>query len=164
MTRHAWTKGFQSQFQTITPIQKRALNSREEEEQQVLVIKWAGLKRYKGQPLSEFIHHSPNGGKREVKTDSRGNKYCPEGAKLKAMGTRPGFPDLTLYIARGAFHGLYIEMKAKGGSLTREQKDYQALLRGEGYKVVVCYSASEAIQVIEDYLALPACVIAGIEG
>lgn len=165
MTRNAWTRGYQAQFKPITPIQKRALNSKEEEEQQIIVIQWADLKRYKGQPLSEFIHHSPNGGKREVKTDSKGNRYCPTGAKLKAMGTRPGFPDLTIHIARGLFHGLYIEMKARSGSLSKEQKDYQALLKGEGYMVVVCYSADEAIRVIENYLALPAFVVVeGITG
>lgn len=161
MSRNAWTKGYHCNFQTITPIQKRALHSQEEEEQQIMVIQWATLKRYKGQPLNEFIHHSPNGGKREIKTDAKGNRYCPTGAKLKAMGTRAGFPDLIIYIARGEYHGLYIEMKAKSGSLTREQKAYQALLEGEGYKVKTCFSADEAIRVIEGYLALPVCLIEG---
>lgn len=154
MTRKNWTAAFPS----LTGFQKSILSepvTPDEESEQARVVEWAGYIQYKSGRLSDYLHHSPNGGQRPTKTDSKGNTYCPEGAKLKRMGTRKGFLDLILPIARGGYIGLFVEMKAKSGKPSPEQKKEIPRMQGEGYQVHVCHSANAAIKVIEAYMSLP---------
>lgn len=84
-----------------------------------------------------------------------GNATARHGARLKAEGRRKGVPDLCLPVSRGGYHGLYLEMKAAGGSLTREQVDWIAALRGQGYKAVCVKGFAAARFEIVAYLELP---------
>ena len=68
------------------------------------------------------------------------------------MGVKAGVPDVTIAIAAGGFHGLYVEMKAIGGRLSPEQRDLHELLRAQGYRVDVCFGWHEATRAIERYL------------
>jgi hypothetical protein len=86
-------------------------------------------------------HHSPNGGKRDWHT----------GAKLKAMGTSAGFPDLFLPYARKGYHGLFCEVKALDGHVSQVQREWLALLTAEGYYAFVAYGAAEFIRLTEKY-------------
>lgn len=88
--------------------------------------------------------HIPNEGKRS-------EAY---GAQLKRLGLRPGFPDLFVPLARGKYHGLFIEMKYGEGRPTPEQKKWLLDLSAEGYACAVCYSAAEAIRIITKYKGL----------
>ncbi|HCA5286865.1 TPA: VRR-NUC domain-containing protein [Acinetobacter nosocomialis] len=126
--------------------QKRRLLGLEpsEDESQMCVLDWAKLQRWKKGTLADYIHHSPNGGKRSKS----------EAARFKKMGTKPGFPDLFLPIAMGPFNGLFIEMKVSTGKVSISQKAYIPLLVDEGYRVDVCYSAQGAINLIKSYLEL----------
>lgn len=127
-----------------------------EDDEQMVVIKWADQFVYfDGEPLSRFIHHSPNGGKRETKTNANGQTYCPEGARLKKMGTLKGFPDLFLYIPRGGYCGLFVEMKVKGGSTSFEQRAIHKRMMGVGYYAAVCFGSVDTIALIKKYMALP---------
>ena len=90
------------------------------------------------------IYHIANEGKRSTVT----------GARLKAIGLRPGFPDLCVPMARGKYHSLYIEMKAKGGKLSQDQKTWLSILKQEGHATAVCYGFDEAIKIIEQYIKL----------
>lgn len=55
-------------------------------------------------------------------------------AKAKRLGTRKGVADVCLPVARGAHHGLYIEMKRQsGGVLSGEQKAFRDFVIAEGY-------------------------------
>ena len=73
--------------------------------------------------------------------------------KLKAEGVRAGVPDLFLPVASRGMHGLWIELKrANGGRVSPEQEGWAKALIGQGYCVVVCYGADEAIQQIRGYL------------
>ena len=86
--------------------------------------------------------HIPNEGKRSA-------RY---GAELKRLGMRRGFPDLFFPIPNKAFHGLFVEMKYGKGRLSEDQKAWLSILDERGYACLVCYSCSDAIKVIENYL------------
>ena len=100
--------------------------------------------------LSHFIHHSPNGGYRSGR----------EGRNFKLMGTKAGFPDLFIFIPKGGYHGLFIELKTPKGKTRQAGKvsDNQEMminrLNAVGYKVVVAYGAIEAIDEIKAYLGI----------
>lgn len=62
------------------------------------------------------------------------------------MGTKAGFPDLFIFIPKGGYHGLFIELKNQEMMINR--------LNAVGYKVVVAYGAIEAIDEIKAYLGI----------
>lgn len=74
--------------------------NREAEEQEALFV-WAEYQSAAHTEL-KLLYHIPNEGKRSV-------SY---GAALRRQGMKRGVPDLCLPVARGRYHGLYIEMKA----------------------------------------------------
>jgi hypothetical protein len=56
-------------------------------------------------------------------------------------------------VARGAYHGLYIELKRRhGGKVTPEQREWIDDLSKQGYAAIVCHGFDEAVSVIEEYL------------
>lgn len=135
-----------------------------EDAEQTAYMDWAGLYPYEKTTLSEFIHHSPNGGHRPTFVTSKGLRVCPEGAKLKQMGTKAGFPDLEVFVAHGGYFGLYIEMKKKRGPSARQnQRQVHALLRSQGYLVLVCHGADAAIKATKRYMAMPKTVTVKME-
>jgi hypothetical protein len=92
---------------------------------------------------ADWMHHSPNGGQRNAAT----------GARLKAAGTRRGFPDVCWYIRRGEFSGLAIELKALGGRVTNEQTQWLDHLASEGWLTALCFSLTAAQETINAYFA-----------
>lgn len=87
----------------------------------------------------------PNGGYRDY--------Y--EGAKLKRMGVKSGVPDLCICLARGGYHGLYIELKRIfGGKLSDTQLVWRDILIKEGYMWREAKGSGECIRIVEDYLIL----------
>jgi len=74
--------------------------------------------------------------------------------KMKCQGLKKGFPDISLPVARGEFHGLFIEMKFGKNKQSPEQKEWEAALTVQGYKYSLAYSGSSAVQIIKDYLNL----------
>lgn len=121
-----------------------------EDSEQMAIMTWARWQSWGDGKLADYLHHSPNGGKRHIKTAQ----------KFKAMGTQAGFPDLFLFIPHGGYHGLFIELKrpkSQGkaqGRLSDSQKAMMAKLGDQGYRAVVCYGYDEAIQTIRDYLGI----------
>lgn len=112
-----------------------------EHAEQVALMQWARIqaKRYPGLDL---LHAIPNGGARNAIT----------GAKLKAEGVKPGVPDLHLPVPLHGRPGLYLELKRKAGSaVTPAQREWHAALAAQGYAVVVCRGARDAIEAIEAY-------------
>lgn len=113
-----------------------------EDTEQAHIFSWAAWASGK-YPELDLMHHIPNGGKRSKS----------EAARFKAQGVKAGVPDIFLPCARGGYHGLYIELKrTKGGKLSAAQKEWIDALRGQGYKVIVCYGFDEAREVIISYL------------
>ena len=74
------------------------------------------------------------------------------------MGVKAGVPDLFLPVARGAYHGFFIEMKREtGGKVSPEQKEWHQRLIGQGYAVMVCHGCEEAVSALNDYLGEGRC-------
>lgn len=83
------------------------------------------------------------------------NGQYRSGQRMEA-GLRAGIPDLFLPCPRGRYHGLFLELKVKPNKTTKRQEEWHARLREQGYKVVVVYDeADKALEVIEEYLAMP---------
>lgn len=94
------------------------------------------------QHLSWSLFHVPNGGKRN----------SVEAAKFKAMGVRPGVPDLMLVIPRGGYHYLALELKVGKNKQTENQKWYQSKMTENGGKYVVIRSLDDFIDTVNAYL------------
>ena len=90
------------------------------------------------------MYHIPNEGKRSQSA----------GARLKREGLKPGVPDLCLPVARGTYHGMYIELKRIGETARKEQEQWITGLREQGYAAFVCQGWDSARRLIEDYLKL----------
>ena len=112
-----------------------------EDEEQTAVFSWAEIMRERWPELG-LMHHIPNGGKRSKS----------EAARFRGMGVRAGVSDIYLPCARCGYHGLYVEMKALDGQVSREQGVFLAAVSEQGYLGVVCYGAEQAIKVISGYL------------
>ncbi len=109
--------------------------------EQSALLQWTAYNSGK-YPELELLFHIPNGGSR--------NKM--EAYNLKKQGVKAGVPDLFLPVARGKYHGLFIEMKAGKNTTTEKQNKWIDELRKQNYKVEVCYSCEIAIMVLENYL------------
>lgn len=95
-------------------------------------------------PELKWLYHIPNGGSR--------NKV--EAVKLKQMGVKAGVSDLCLPYPKGIYCGLYIEMKYGDGRQQQSQKEFLKDMAAAGHFVATCYSAEEAVKVIEEYCNL----------
>lgn len=73
-------------------------------------------------------------------------------ARLKALGLKPGVPDLFLPVARRTFHGMAIEMKRKGEFVAPIQREWLDNLALQGYATAVCYDCEQAMAVLLEYL------------
>ena len=118
---------------------KKPTYASSEEAEQIAVIQYCDL-------LGIPVTHTANEGKRSA----------AYGARLKRMGLRPGFPDLLITRARGGYHGFAIEMKYGDNKPTKDQIQWLNTLEGEGYATAVCYTAADAIRLIEKYNKLGA--------
>lgn len=96
-------------------------------------------------PELEYMHHVPNGGKRDAAT----------AVALKRQGVKASVPDIVLPAPRAEYHGLYIELKAGKNTITQKQKDWLKFLHRQGYYTAVCYGWQRAAELIEQYLLKP---------
>lgn len=96
-------------------------------------------------PELSLLFAIPNGGQRSKATAGR----------LKAEGVRAGVPDLFLPVARGCYHGMFVELKRSDHSNHESplQVAWRKRLTAEGYHCVVAYGAVEAMQSILEYIA-----------
>lgn len=120
--------------------------TRGEEIEQARVIKWSHKVAVRNlMPALRWLHHSPNGGKRDGLA----------GAQMKALGVKPGWPDLILPFSNQPFtHGLVIEMKSATGSTSDTQKEWLEHFEAQGWVVKVARSAQEARTILCQYLGI----------
>jgi VRR-NUC domain len=74
---------------------------------------------------------------------------------MKRTGTRAGVPDIFWPVARGRYHGLFIEMKRAGVTKpSKEQAEWIEALEAQGYCCRVCSGCADALAVAQAYDAL----------
>lgn len=111
---------------------------------QMAVMQWSAFNRERF-PELRWLFAIPNGGGRSAR----------QGAMLKAEGVKGGVCDLMLPVARGQFHGLFIEMKRENGKpsdISQNQKDFIDFVILGGYRAHVAFGWRDAVQCIESYL------------
>ena len=117
--------------------------ARNEDIEQQTLIKWSQQPSIRKEfPELKLMFHIPN----ERKCDPR------EGKRLKLMGVKSGVPDLMLPVARGRYHGLFIELKSGNGRPTDNQIWWKKELEGQKYMSAICYGWVQASEVILQYL------------
>lgn len=111
------------------------------------LVAWIdGLVLEDGTRPGQYFAHIPNGGARTA----------IEGAILKGQGVRKGWPDYTLDMPRGRYHGMRLELKAEDGDKPdKEQLEILHRLEKQGYAVAVCWGYVEARNEITAYLSEP---------
>lgn len=112
---------------------------------QIRVYQWF---KYQYPEFEYLCNHPPNGGGRDIR----------EAALFKKMGTQAGMPDLMFCIARGGYHGMHVELKLPGEKLNQNQRKVIKALRSQDYYCIVCYSDSDAMDAIKDYLDSKVCL------
>jgi hypothetical protein len=123
-----------------------------EHQEQSMLFQWAELAKGKHSELA-WLFAIPN-------FSGRLGKVPPIAAikqaqKLNAEGRKKGVPDVMLPVARGKYHGLFVELKrTKGGDISLEQLSWHSWLERQGYLVFVALGWEQARDVILDYLAL----------
>lgn len=91
-----------------------------------------------------LLHHSPNEGLLM--------KHDRDGAKRKAMGMRPGFPDFIFLLPNRQHPYLALELKSEKGRQSDHQKEYQLAVEQAGGKYVIVRSLDEFIGQINAYM------------
>ena len=112
-----------------------------EDTEQETVVQWARMMSGRWPELG-LLHHIPNGGSRNKK----------EAVKLKRMGVLAGVADLHLPVSRSGYHSIYIEMKFDDGRLSKSQKEFLKAASYERNYCIVCYSAADAIEILDKYI------------
>lgn len=91
-----------------------------------------------------LLHHSPNEGLLM--------KHDRDGAKRKAMGMRPGFPDFIFLMPNRQYPYLAMELKSEKGRQSDHQKEYQQAVENAGGRYRVIRSLDEFMTEINGYL------------
>lgn len=113
----------------------------EAQEQTAVISWWRYACRIYGVPECSLLHIA-----------NEGSGSAARGRLQKRQGVRAGVADLFLSVPRGAFSGLWIEMKRKGGRVRPEQREFLREMQALGYAGTVCHGADEARDVITAYM------------
>jgi len=133
-----------------------------EHDEQVKVFEWAKIMQSKI-PELELLMAIPNG--------AYYGGHWSVANRMKEEGVRSGVPDIFLPVRRmdvevgvvvngqkqesfgKVWCGLWIEMKVGKNKPSEQQEWWLKKLGLQGYVTVVCYSAEEAIEQIQEYLS-----------
>lgn len=110
-----------------------------EERMQEWCVRWFD---YQYPQYRLLLHHSPNGGRRDVR----------EAARFKRMGVRAGFPDLILLLPNEEYNYLAIELKTDNGKQSDGQKKMAVIMEGNGGKYIVVRCFEEFADVVNKWM------------
>ena len=115
-----------------------------EEDNQRTVVAWSRLTA-NIKPELNLLFHIPN------------QRMCKVAlaVRLKSLGVMSGVPDLFLPVARGRYHGLFIEMKSAKGSMSPQQKAFCSMAIQQGYAFICCKSSKDGINALSNYIDSP---------
>ncbi len=122
-----------------------------EHNEQAALFQWAKYNTAQF-PELDLLFAIPNGAGLTHHARANGKRFSPEAAKLKAEGLQAGVPDICMPVARGPFHGLYIELKYGKNTTSPQQNKWIEALRAQGYRVAVLYGWEAAAKMLIDYL------------
>lgn len=122
----------------------KAKANRPEEDAGRLLVEWIDLVVLpNGLRPGLFFMHTPNGLARNA----------TQGGIFKAQGLRKGWPDYSLDLPLGGYHGARLELKSKSGAKpSREQLDILARLESVGFKCFVAWGFEQAREQLSEYL------------
>jgi hypothetical protein len=112
---------------------------RKESDLQISCVNWF---KYQYPQYKMLLFAIPNGGLRNIKT----------AVTLKREGVVSGVPDLFLSLARGEWHGMYLELKSGSNDLTANQDMFFIMARKQGYKCEVIRTLDQFIREVTFYL------------
>jgi hypothetical protein len=126
---------------------KPRLNQAEQEEGKLLVQWIDSVVLPNGLRPGLFFAHVANAG-------VAGGKV--RGGILQGQGVRAGWPDYTLDLPMGRYHGFRLELKrVDGNKPSPEQLETLERLESVGYKVAVAWGFEEARRAVSAYLGIP---------
>lgn len=112
---------------------------KEEHNLQVACVTWFRLQYPK---LRKALFSVPNGGTRHKR----------EAVTLKEEGVTAGVSDLILAVPNRENAGVFIEMKTPSGTVSKEQKEFLALMKSLGYRVEVVRSFDRFVEVVNSQM------------
>lgn len=115
---------------------------RPEEEQQTLFFDYCRAKSH-AHPAYAMAFAIPN--ERKASIQRR--------IAMKRAGLTKGIPDICVPVANDKYNALFIEMKVKPNKPSPEQKEIMKALCSVGNYAVLCWSADEAIEILDKYIA-----------
>ncbi|HMF72302.1 MAG TPA: VRR-NUC domain-containing protein [Flavitalea sp.] len=120
----------------------RLLKSGELSEESIhkTIIQWV-RNHPKLKKMGNLVMHFPNEGKRSL-------RY---GKLMKDLGMRKGVSDLLIAMPRHGYGGAWIEIKSRGGIVSKEQNNFLSDMRQQNYFTAVCWSIDEGIKTIDWY-------------
>lgn len=119
----------------------------EQDDVQRPLFQWAKLVRIQDPPdpvrrfLADWMFHIPN-----ERTSRLERKI------LAGLGVLPGVSDVCLALPRGRYFGLWLELKAAGGTLTDNQRAFLISMIRAGYQAKCAIGIDAARGIILDYL------------
>ena len=120
-------------------------NNQREGKLQAACVRWF---RFQYARYKKLLVSSVNGAHLQGTPEQRAKQW----KRMENEGATPGVSDLFLFVARGEWHGLCIEMKVGGNTQSPAQKEWQALVTAEGYRYEVVRSFEEFEKLINKYL------------
>jgi hypothetical protein len=100
--------------------------------------------------LRDYAFAVPNG--MRVAGDAR--KRAIYVAAMKRQGLTPGVSDIFILLARGGYHGLFLELKFGRNKLTDEQASFQRRACWAGYQTGHAHTLDQAKEIVCRYLNL----------
>lgn len=133
--------------------QRRADSNHREHFDQVEIFRWAR----EGEGGAEFPElRTQLVANRNAARTAKGDETRPHsGAWMKAEGLTKGVSDMTLFVARGGYFGLLMELKIEGTRPAQEQVQFIQRAHDHGYFAVICYSVGDAKAALTWYMQRP---------